>query len=133
MAVARFQHQTLQPFIARQRLDPLDDLGADLLSTMRRPRVHALDLADSGIVALQCAAADGKAAVTGDEDSRVVVGHLLDGHVVAVLRRCQFEQRGVEFLDQPAHIVLQRRLDGDIDCHRPATPRPSAPGRNSLR
>ena len=58
------------PFAPRQRLDPLDDLGADLAAAMRRPRVHALHLADAVRVAAQRAAGDGRAIVARDEDGR---------------------------------------------------------------
>src|SRR6266849_3288794 len=41
MAVAGFQHQTLQTLAARQRFDALDDHRPDLASAMGRARIHA--------------------------------------------------------------------------------------------
>jgi redox-regulated HSP33 family molecular chaperone len=125
VTVAGLQHQTLQPLGARHRLDARDDLLADPLAAMARPRVHALHLADAALVPLQCPAGHGRAAVPGDEDRGVGIRHLLDGQMVAVFGRRQLQQHGVQLGDERTDLVLQRRFGSDSSIH--AKTNPSAP------
>ena len=121
--MAGLQNEARESFGARERLDQREDAPADPLALVRGQRVHALHLAHPRLVAPQGAARDGAAVVAGDEDRRIRVGHLLDGHVRAELGRRDGQQVRVELGDQRAHLILQRALDGDRDGHLAAVHR----------
>jgi len=89
---------------------------ADLAATVRGPRVHALHFANAVGMALQRPAGDGSATVAGDEDRGAVVGHLLDGQMMAMLGRRQLEQDRVQLGNERADLVLQRGLDGNCNA-----------------
>ena len=120
MAVAGLQYQSRQALGMRQRLDALDNHRPDPAPAMRGARVHALDLADAAVMALERAAGHHRIAVAGDEDSGVAFGHLLDRQVEDELGRREFEQGGVELGHQDTDIVLQGRFDRDGERHRQA-------------
>src|SRR4029453_3461874 len=67
MAIAGLRPRAPKTFAPRQGLDLLDDQCADLAAAMRRPRIHALDLADALGVALQGAACHRLPVLAGDE------------------------------------------------------------------
>lgn len=122
MAIARFQHELPEAFATRQDFDLGHDHGTDLAAAMRRPGVHAFDLADAVGMPLQRAARHGLAVLPGDEHRRIGLRHLLGGHVECELGRRQLEQGRIELGNQGPHVVLQRAFDGNREAAHGSVP-----------
>lgn len=105
----------MKPFPSGSGLDLAEDAAADALPLPLGPGEHAFHLTHRVGMALQRAATDSSIPVSGDPDRDGRLGHLLDGEVVAGLRRQKVRAGSCSAPRSACEPHPARTLDGEGD------------------